>query len=172
MGGIDMKRRLSVLVTALFCLLVLNLPLAKAAAVIDDSNALKGVQTTKALFDISLGDAESLELYLEVIQQTHDDLIRQGQKPDFVIVFRGSSVRLINSETWSYSEEDQERLKKSSAMLAKLKGEGANIEACSIATKLFKVDNATILPDIRVVSNTFVSLIGYQEQGYRLVTIK
>ena len=167
-----MKQRLSGIVMALCCLLVLYSPTANGAAAIDDSNALKGVQSTKALFDISLNDAESLELYLEVIQQTYDDLIRQGQKPDFVIVFRGASVKLVNTETWSYSEEDQEKLKKASAMLTKLKGEGANIEACSIATKLFKVDNATILPDIRVVSNTFVSLIGYQEKGYRLVTIK
>lgn len=168
-----MKYRLGVIIGMALCwLLVMGSSWANSAEAIGDHAALKGVQSTRGLFDISLSDAESLELYLEVIQQTHDDLIRQGHKPDFVIVFRGPSVKLINTETWSYSEEDQERLKKASAMLTRLKEEGVNIEACSIATKLFKIDNATILPDIRVVGNTFVSLIGYQEQGYELVLVK
>lgn len=137
-----------------------------------DHAALQGVNVTKALFDINLSTAAKLELYLSVIEKTYDDLVRQGKKPDFVIAFRGASVRLINSETWSFSEEDQQSLAKSAKLIKKLQEMGVVVEACSIATSLFKVDNSTILPGINVVGNTFVSLIGYQTKGYSLIPIQ
>lgn len=160
-----------VLSIALFGLFLLGLSSVKAAT-INDRDALEGVQSAKGLFDISVSDPQSLEFYLNVIQRTYDDLVRQGHKPDLVIVFRGPSVRLINTETWSFSEEDQAILEKSSVLLSRLKEEGVQLEACSVATELFKVDNATILPVIQVIGNTFVSLIGYQAKGYGLVPIK
>ena len=45
------------------------------------------------------------------------------------------------------------------------------MEACGLATNLFKVDNNTILPGIKVVANTYVSLIGYNAQGYAAIPI-
>lgn len=168
-----MKRMLRVMFVTLFCLSFTSGVLwANAAAVIDDSDALQGVQSPKGLFDISVGDAKSLEFYLKVIQRTYDDLVRQGQKPDLVVAFRGPSVRLLSTEIWSFSDEDQETLKRSSALLTRLKDQGVQLEACSVATELFHVDNQTILPTIQVVGNTFVSLIGYQARGYGLVPIK
>lgn len=138
----------------------------------DDSEALDGVNNPKTLFDINLTTAKKLELYLGVIKMTYDDISRQGHKPDMVLAFRGGSVRLINSETWSFSEEDQLSLKKSAALIDDLVQLGIKVEACSIATNLFKVDNSTLLPGIKVVGNTFVSLTGYQNKGYALVPIQ
>lgn len=160
-----------VMCIALFSLSFLSLSSVQAATV-NDSDALEGVQSAKGLFDVSVSDAQGLEFYLNVIQRTYDDLVRQGQKPDLIIAFRGPSVRLISTEIWSFSEEDQELLKKSSALLTRMKENGVQLEACSMATELFKIDNATILPGIHVVGNTFVSLIGYQAKGYGLVSIK
>lgn len=137
----------------------------------DDSDALAGVQATKTLFDVSVGDAQKLVFYLNVFKKTYDDLVRQGQHPDMIIAFRGPSVRLINNETWSFSEEDQEQLKKAAQLLKELKSLGVRLEACSVATELFKVDNSTILPEIHVVGNTFISLTGYQSKGYALIPV-
>lgn len=138
----------------------------------NDSDALVGMSKAKTLFDINVSSASKLELYLTVVKMTHKDFIRQGVAPDFIIAFRGASVRLINTETWSFSEEDQESLKKSARILEELQGLGVKLEACSIATNLFKVDNSTILPGIKVVGNTFVSLTGYQDKGYSLIPIQ
>lgn len=138
----------------------------------NDSDALAGTTKTKTLFDINLKDASKLELYLSVIKMTREDFIRQGVTPDIIIAFRGASVRLINTETWSFSEEDQRSLEKSAVILKELQELGVKQEACSIATNLFKVDNSTILPGIKVVGNTFVSLTGYQHKGYALVPIQ
>jgi intracellular sulfur oxidation DsrE/DsrF family protein len=42
---------------------------------------------------------------------------------------------------------------------------------CSIATKVFGIDNATLFPEMTVIGDGFVSLIGYQAQGYGLVPV-
>ncbi|WP_136810247.1 DsrE family protein [Desulfosediminicola flagellatus] len=138
----------------------------------NDTNALEGLTSAKTLFDINLKDAKSLELYLGVIKKTHEDIIRQGLKPEIVIAFRGATVRLINTETWSFSDEDQQSLARSTILLKELRDLGIRQEACSIATNLYKIDNSTILPGIHVVGNTFVSLTGYQGKGYALVPIQ
>lgn len=158
------------LVFILFILLWLPL-VANAESNVNDSDALRGVTETKAVFDIHVSKPETLELYLQVIRQTHDDLKRQGQNPVLVVAFRGPTLRLITSENWSFSEEDQDLIEKSAALIKELLSLGVKFEACSIAAKLFKVDPNSYLPGIKPVGNTFVSLIGYQAQGYGLVPV-
>ena len=166
-----MKKTLSILLT-LVCIALTGTTIINAETTYTDQNALQGVDIGKGLFDINLTQAAKLELYLSVIKKTHADIIHQGKKPDFVIAFRGASVRLISSETWSLSEEDQQSLARSAAIIKELQDLGVVIEACSIATDLFKIDNSTLLPGVRVVGNTFISLIGYQAQGYSLIPIQ
>ncbi len=159
------------LITLLVCVWFTQAPLAYSKQY-NDSASLEGVNNPKTLFDVNLTTAKKLELYLTVIKKTYDDIKRQGHKPDMVIAFRGGSVRLINSETWSFSEEDQLSLEKSATVITELMQLGIKVEACSIATGLFKIDNTTLLPGIKVVGNTFVSLTGYQNKGYALVLIQ
>lgn len=137
-----------------------------------DTVALEGLTRSKTLFDINVNDANKLELYLNVIRQTREDLLRQQIEPEIIIAFRGASVRLITTERWSFTEEDQKSLERSSRLLSALLEAGVRMEACSIATNLFKVDNNTLLPGISVVGNTFVSLTGYQTKGYALIPIQ
>lgn len=166
-----MKKSLSILLT-LLCIVLTGTTVIHAEKIYTDENALQGVGIGKGLFDINLTHAAKLELYLSVIKKTHADLINQGSKPEFVIAFRGASVRLISSEIWSFSEEDQQSLITSASIIRELQKLGVTFEACSIATDLFKVDNLTLLPGVQVVGNTFVSLIGYQAKGYSLIPIQ
>ena len=168
-----MKMKTQQFATTIFILIAVTLgSSALHAAQSSNSVALHGVKATKALFDINFGDPNKLELYLGVIEKTYNDLIQQGHKPDFIIAFRGSSVRLITTDTWAFSEDDQHRLEKGAALLKKLSEQGVRLEACTIATNLFKIDNNSLLSVIKPVGNTFVSLIGYQSKGYSLIPIQ
>lgn len=162
--------RSTVLLVILFCFF--SLINSAGATIYSDEKALQGVTASRTLFDINLTEAPKLELYLSVIKQTQADLLRQGVTPEIVIAFRGASVRLITSETWAFGEEEQKSLERSAGLLAELADAGIRIEACAIATNLFKVDNSTLLPGIEVVGNTFVSLTGYQTKGYALIPIQ
>ena len=137
----------------------------------NDSDALAGVKIAKTVFDINLSEAPKLKLYLEVIKVTYSGLLRQGVEPDIVIAFRGPAVTLIHSEATFSSEEDRSALESSATIIAELQEKGVTLEACSIATNIFQVDNKTLLPGIKVVGNTFISLIGYQANGYSLIPI-
>ncbi|WP_419174274.1 DsrE family protein [Desulfosediminicola sp.] len=154
------------------CVLMFLVNGVAVAGDVNDQDALSGLTETKTLFDINVSEASKLALYLDVINMTYDDLLRQGRTADFVIAFRGASVRLVTTENWSFSDQDQELLKKSAKLLAELQKRGVKIEACAIAINLFKVDADTLLDGVKVVGNTFVSLTGYQNKGYALVPIQ
>jgi len=142
-----------------------------AETIPDDSDALKGITTGKVIFDINMSEAKKMTLYLMVIKQTVDDLKRQGVKPDVILAFRGLSVRLISKNREQMKLTDFEHLDKIAQQLANLQQQGVRIEACSVATKLFNVENKSLLDGIKPVGNTFVSLTGYQAQGYANIPI-
>jgi intracellular sulfur oxidation DsrE/DsrF family protein len=112
-----------------------------------------------------------MTLYLPVIRETVDDLRRQGVEPDVILAFPGKSVLLVSKEREQIPLEDFEHLDKIAGQLAGLREQGVRMEACSVATRLFGVDNATLLDGIEPVGNTFVSLTGYQAQGYANIPI-
>ena len=137
----------------------------------DDSDALNGVKTGKVIFDINMAEAKKMTLYLMVIKQTVDDLQRQGVEPDVILAFRGKSVRLVSKDREQLDLEDFDHLDKIAQQLENLLQSGVRMEACSVATRLFKVDNNSLLDGIKPVGNTFVSLTGYQAQGYANIPI-
>lgn len=141
------------------------------AAAPNDADALKGVETGKAIFDINMTDAKKMTLYLMVIKETVEGLQQQGVKPDVVLAFRGLSVKLISTNRDDMELTDDEHLDKIAEQLAELQKMGVRMEACSVATRLFNVDNATLLEGVKPVGNTFISLIGYQAQGYANIPI-
>ena len=154
----------------IFATLLVSLSL-HAETIPDDSDALKGVTTGKVIFDINMSEAKKMTLYLMVIRQTVDDLKRQGVKPDVILAFRGLSVRLISKNREQMELTDFEHLDKIAQQLADIHQQGVRMEACSVATKLFNVENQSLLDGIKPVGNTFVSLTGYQAQGYANIPI-
>jgi intracellular sulfur oxidation DsrE/DsrF family protein len=142
------------------------------SAAYDDAAALKGIEQGRGLFLVDLADPGKTALYLEIIQGTHAGLKRQQVEPDFVVVYIGPTVRLLVTEPADELEmefeEDLARIRSAVAALAKL---GVRQEVCAIATRVFGVDNAGLLPQLQLVGDGFISLIGYQSQGYRLVPI-
>lgn len=151
---------------ALSCLTAVSI----AAINLNDSTALSGVTQGKALFDINISntgqpsDEAKLLLYLDVIKQTHEGLLAQNVTPDFVIAFRGSAVIFV-------TDKASADLKAKIIEVASLPN--VRLEACSVATELFGVDNNTILPQVNVVGNTFISAIGFgsSTKGYATIPI-
>lgn len=134
--------------------------------------ALGDGRVMKALYDVNVGKAQKLSLYLRVIEQTVEDLESRNLRPDFVVALRGAAVRLASTDGKVTDTSEHEALRQVQAQIAALHQRGVRFEACAIATDLFRVDNASLMPQVKPVGNTFVSLIGYQSQGYALVPIQ
>ena len=164
-------RKLYTLFTAVMIGLVFTGAPALAADKPNDADALKGVKEGKVVFDVNMSNPKKMTLYLSVIRETVDDLRRQGVTPDVILAFRGLSVNLISKDREAMELTDFEHLDKIALQLADLQKQGVRIEACSVATRLFGVDNEKLLDGIKPVGNTFVSLTGYQAQGYANIPI-
>ncbi len=158
-------------VTGLLMLALLAAASVHAGTTINDADALTGHRQGKIIFDINLTDAQKTVLYLDVIKQTAVDLQKQSITPDIVLAFRGLAVTIIQKDDPNRNSEQQQIAGMIAGRIAELQEMGVKMEACSVATNLFKVDNANILPGIKVVGNTFVSLMGYQGQGYAIIPI-
>lgn len=134
----------------------------------NDHRALAGLTTGKAVFDVNITSAESMILYLNVVQQTITTLKAQGVAPDIVITFRGAAVSIVSKDSEFNSDLDEKTL---TERMAALKKENVHLEACQVAANLYAVDSKDLLPGIVMVGNTFASLIGYQSKGYALIPL-
>jgi intracellular sulfur oxidation DsrE/DsrF family protein len=52
-----------------------------------------------------------------------------------------------------------------------MKANGVKFEVCDYALKVMGVDPKTVLPEVDHVPNGFISIAGYQAQGYSVITI-
>ena len=150
---------------SLLTLLCLQVTAAQAAGY----EALEGVGSAKAIFDVRIGQPQSAALHLKLIHQTYKDLAMAKKKPNFVVVFIGPSVKLISKNRAEFTLEDQQSLDEIATAVSDMKRDGIKTEVCGVALKIFKVDPASVLPEIKKVENGWISEIGYQAKGYSLV---
>jgi intracellular sulfur oxidation DsrE/DsrF family protein len=142
------------------------------SAPIDDSHALQGVKQGKGVFLIDFADPKKTAFYLDIIKGTHDGMLQQGVQPDFVIVYIGPTVRFLTTAPEDeLALEHEDSLKSIARHVKELADMGVRHEVCAVATRVFKVNNATILPGMHLVGDGFISLIGWQTQGYKLVPL-
>ncbi len=160
-------QRLLILCMLLFAPL---LPAQAATVPINDAAALKGVKEGKGVFLIDFSDPKKTAFYLEIIRGTHAGLARQGVKPDFVIVYIGPTVRFLSTKPDDELELEQgDALKAVAEQVRELNKLGVRQDICAIATRVFKVPNATIPPGLTMVGDGAISLIGWQTQGCKLI---
>jgi intracellular sulfur oxidation DsrE/DsrF family protein len=139
---------------------------------IDDRAALAGVEQARGVFLIDFTNPKKTAFYLDIIEGTHAGLVRQGAKPDLVLVFIGETVKYLTTKPEEVLEmEYGDELASIAESVETLAGLGVRMEVCAVATRVFGIDNASILPGMQVVGDGFISLIGWQTQGYKLVPI-
>lgn len=159
------------LLAGILLFLVCQLTLA-ASGSINDKQALADLKVGKGVYLVDIGDAKKLNFYLEVIQGTHQGMKTQGVEPDFVLVYIGPSVKYLTTSPSAEAEETAGGiLLEIESNVAKLASLGVRQEICAVATRVFGIDNGTLLSGLTLVGDGFISLIGYQAQGYHLVPV-
>ncbi|MFZ2224467.1 MAG: DsrE family protein [Candidatus Deferrimicrobium sp.] len=136
--------------------------LAWGDAAPNDRDALKGLDTCKVIFDVRISDPEKMIFNLELIKETLEGMRRQGVKPVMIAAFRGPGVKLLGREGTTEEIRD---------LIVELNKKGVRMEVCAVATRVFKVDNSALVPDVVLDGNVLTSLIGYQNKGYALIPV-
>ncbi len=160
------KKKILVFVTALLVMWG-NISFASS----DHYNAMKGIDSVNAIFDVRDGNPQSAALHLQLILDTYKNLVTMEKKPVFVVVFMAGSVKLISKNHQDFDDEDQKSLKEIAGIISKMSEAGIRTEVCLFAAKVFGVEPDSILSEIERVGNGWISEIGYQTRGYSLVPV-
>ena len=159
-----------------FAILIMSLFLAlqvSSAIAGGYDNALKNVKGIDVIFNVSNGDPSFANIVFWAVRNTYQDeaVSTLPEKPKVAVVFHGPVVKLLSSDRSGFDKKDIAEIDKFQATLREMKKEGVNLEVCLYAVKVFGLDPATIMPEVDQVGNGFISVAGYQAQGYAVVTI-
>jgi intracellular sulfur oxidation DsrE/DsrF family protein len=145
---------------------------AETAVPVSNAAALHGVKEAKGVFLVNLANPKKTAINLNLIKGTHQRFVEQGLEPDLVLVFIGPTVKYLSTAPDDeLALEFESELNSIAQTVKELDALGVRMEVCAVATGAFGVDNETILPEMKVVGDGFISLIGWQTQGYGLVPI-
>ena len=141
------------------------------AQTFDDKAALAGLTEVKVAFDITAGEGKGLLNRLNIIDETRQSLIKQGVKPYFVLAFRGPATKLVQTDIEKVKPEDRLELPKIALKLQEMSAAQGiqSLEQCSVAIRQQGTAADKVLPPIKVVGNSWISLLAYQTKGYAYI---
>lgn len=139
------------------------------AAELRNDAALDGLTETKVVFDVNQGSPSRLLLRLEFIDKTYNQLIAFGTTPKVVVAFRGKASLYVTEGDDYLPSADLADKRKVEKWISQFKQQGMVLEQCALAAKMLKIDVEDFLPEIQVVANGYISLIGYQNKGYAFI---
>jgi len=136
-------------------------------------NALQGVTNYDVVFDVSQGDPKVANVVFWAVKNAYQvpEVAALAGKPKVAVVFHGPAVKLLSSDLSHFDAAQRTETETFQRTLRQMKKDGVVMEICLYAAKVMGVDQATIIPEIDRVGNGFVSVAGYQLQGYALVVI-
>jgi len=131
----------------------------------DDAEALSGLTSVRAIYDIRTKDEKALQFIFTVIRDTYDETVQQDVKARYIASMRGPTIKLLVRGRHG----DAELQEKTVALIKELNQRGIRLEACGYALNLFGVEPEDLYEGIVSVGNSLNSLIGYQIKGYSLI---
>ena len=139
----------------------------------DYENALSGVESFDVVFDYTNGNPAFANIILHAVDTVDDggEVASMPNGSKVAVVFHDAAVHLISTDRGKYDDAEWIEVQKFQETLKKMKEDGATLEVCAYALDVFEVDRSTVIPEIDQVPNGFVSVVGYQQQGYALVRI-
>jgi intracellular sulfur oxidation DsrE/DsrF family protein len=135
--------------------------------------ALDGVNDVKAVFDFTLGDPKNANVVIWAVRNVYENESVRAlpEAPRIAVVFHGYAVKLVSSDNEEFSASDKAAVNEFKETVRQMKKDGVTFEICLYAAKVLDVDPASIMAEVDRVGNGFISVVGYQAQGYSLVTI-
>ena len=135
----------------------------------DNNLSLNGVTKAHVYFDISLKEDELLVFRMNLLDRTIREMNEAGLEVTAVIGFRGGASRFITKDEHYVLGEEVENKKKIQDWIKRFSSQGITIEQCAIAAEINDIPVDDFLSEVKIVGNGYISLVGYQAQGYSVV---
>jgi intracellular sulfur oxidation DsrE/DsrF family protein len=128
--------------------------------------SLTGLKQVKVVVDVNVGEPKTLLKRMELLDRTYQQLTAAGMKPSVVVAFRAKASLFITKGDGYVAPEEKGAKLEMKSWIERFKQNGFQIEQCAIAAEMLNINVKDFLPQVEVVENGYVSLIGYQQQGY------
>ncbi|MCF6245223.1 MAG: DsrE family protein [Sulfurovum sp.] len=128
----------------------------------------------KAVFDCSSSNASYIKSRMWLIGKTMDMIEKKGDKATFVLTLHGGCVPMVSKEyDMIVPDEDVKSIQKAQEYLKNLSQKrGVKVLACAMSLSSNAMEEKEVLPFVSIVPNSFIDTIGYQNDGYALMTFK
>ncbi len=158
---------------AVFVVVLASCLLAGPALAEGYGNALKGVERYDVVFEVTQGNPKIDNLIFWAVRNAYQapEVKSLPNQAQVAVVFHGQAVKSLSSNRAPFNGAEWAEVEKFQQTLREMKKNGVKLEVCAYALKVFGVDPKTVIPEIDLVDNGFVSVIGYQMQGYAVVRI-
>lgn len=140
---------------------------------LNNQASIAGATEMKVLYDMRKANPKLLLAYLRGVESNRVNLEKEGvTNIKQRIIFIADAVKYITTHPADdVVVEHGDVLPLIAEQIARLGNLGVEMEVCSAATAAFNVDNSTLLPGIQPVRSGFLSVMGWQKQGYQLVPV-
>jgi len=126
----------------------------------------------KVVWDCTLGEPDKFALRLEDIRATMDAFEERRLKTRFAMIVRGPASKLVTKSPPSQvNPEHQKAAERIAPLLEELAARGVFVEQCGLALGRQGVRREDLLPLVKVIQNSFVSIVDYELQGYAYVPV-
>jgi intracellular sulfur oxidation DsrE/DsrF family protein len=131
-------------------------------------------QGYKSVFDCSSDDARFILGRMNLIEITMLMIEKRGDTAHFALTLHGGCVPMASKEySEVVSDEEMVYIKQAQETIIRLsKRKDFEIVACAMSLENNGLDQEDILPFVRISPNSFIDTIGYQNNGYALMTFK
>jgi intracellular sulfur oxidation DsrE/DsrF family protein len=125
----------------------------------------------KIAFDVTDGNTRALMVKLATIDLTRKQLIEKGITPKMVIAFRGDASYYTQSDLSLVKEADRADALQIQAKMRELRAANGieSLEQCNVPLASRKLDSTKIIPEVKLVPNGWIALVGYQQRGYSYI---
>ena len=125
----------------------------------------------KIAFDITDGNPQVLITKLAVIDLTRKQLLEAGTTPKMVLAFRGDASYFTQTNLAMVKEADRADALKVAAKLRELRAANGveALEQCNVPLASRKLVASSVMQEVKVVPNGWISLVTYQQKGYAYI---
>ena len=128
----------------------------------------------KVVFDCSAKDARFVMGRMILIERTINMIKEQGDSALVALTLHGGCVAMVSRNYDEIVDDaDMDYIQKAQESISRLKKE-KNVEVivCAMSLNANTIDEDDVLPFVKITPNSFIDTIGYQNDGYALMSFK
>jgi len=128
----------------------------------------------KAVFDCSSKNIGYVASRMFLIERTMDMIQKNGDSTKFALTIHGSCAAIVSVNFDELVEENEvETMQQAQNQLKRLsEKKDVEVVVCAMSLNANAIEEEDVVPFVKIVENSFIDTIGYQNDGYALMTFK